>query len=357
MFTKRNMKVFLVAFLSIFTAVSLPFLYGSNISGKVIREVTPKLAKVTSPKDEKAIFKEIEKRLVVNPKYSFSLKRGINLAPVAQATGEYNGASAYIVVDLESGKVLAEKRADEKLEMASLTKVMTAVVALDLAIESEEFLITKKAANIEPTKIGVVEGQRMNLNELLNALLLTSANDAAEVIKIGIDHKYKDEVFIRAMNEKARKLGLKNSSFENPQGFDGRAHFSSPADLAKLSHYALKNYPLIEEIVKKDYEFLPADNKHKQFDLYNWNGLLGVYPGTYGVKIGNTDRAGKTTIVAAERDGKNVLVVLLGAPGVLERDYWTALLLDDGFEQLGVRKALVTEQQLKDKYKTWKYWN
>src|SRR5690606_3687251 len=96
---------------------------------------------------------------------------------------------------------------------------------------------------------------------------------------------------------------------------------------------------------------------HKQFDLYNWNGLLGVYPGASGVKIGNTGDAQKTTIVTAERNGKKLLVVVLGAPGVLERDMWAAELLDLGFEkQYGMAPINVTEEQLRAKYKTWKYW-
>lgn len=86
--------------------------------------------------------------------------------------------------------------------------------------------------------------------------------------------------------------------------------------MAVLSYYALKNYPLLAEIVKKDYVRLPANEYHKQFDLYNWQGLLGVYPNVFGLKIGNTDAAGTTTSIAAERDGKRILVVLLGAPDV-----------------------------------------
>ena len=102
----------------------------------------------------------------------------------------------------------------------------------------------------------------------------------------------------------------------------------------------------------------PKDQNHKQFDLYNWNGLLGVYPGIFGVKIGYTENAQKTTIVASQRDGKKVLVVLLGAPGVLQRDLWASQLLDQGFEKLANLSSInITEEELREKYSTWKYWN
>ncbi|MCL5784297.1 MAG: hypothetical protein M1142_03015, partial [Patescibacteria group bacterium] len=215
-----------------------------------------------------------------------------------------------------------------------------------------------KAASIEPTKLGLIPGQKLTLEELLNGSLLTSANDAVQVIKEGVDEEYKANVFIEAMNLKAKDLGLKNSRFENPQGFDGQSHYSTAEDLAVLTAYALKNYPLISDVVKKDYQFYPTNQNHKQIDMYNWNGLVDVYPGVFGVKIGNTDKAGYTTIVGAQREGKRVVAVVLGAPGVLERDLWASQILDLSFQKLGnLEPVNVTENQLKDKYSTWKYWN
>lgn len=266
-------------------------------------------------------------------------------------------ASGYVVLDFDSGEILAEKNSSQILPIASLTKLMTGVVALDLAAPTEMFTISQNASDKPATKIGVVAGEKMSLEELLNAALLTSANDATQVIKEGINQKYNSDIFEKAMNQKAKILGLKNSSFSNPQGFDGKYNYSSARDFAILSHYALTNYPLIKKIVKKDYEFLPADNNHKQFDLYNWNGLLGVYPNVLGIKIGNTNDALYTTAVVSQRENKKVLVVLLGAPGVLERDLWSSSLLDIGFEKLGLPKIAVTENQLLEKYSTWQYWN
>ncbi len=306
---------------------------------------------------------QVEKASDIVPKLSkfkntFSLKQNTSLIPKTFAAADYDEAVSYVTIDMDSGEVILQKNLQDHLPIASLTKIMSAVVALDLADSSEEFEVRKDATKIVPTKIGVVEGQRMMLSELLNAALLTSANDAVQVIADGIDAKYGQGTFVDAMNKKAQIIGLSDSHFSNPQGFDSENNYSSAADLAILARYALTNYPLISEIAKKDYEFLPASASHKQFDLYNWNGLLGVYPGVKGLKIGNTDKAGFTTVVIDNRSGKNVAAVLLGAPGVLERDLWTSHLLDDTYDKTEKDSPVkVTREQLLAKYKTWHYWN
>ncbi|MCR4305927.1 MAG: hypothetical protein NUV73_02485, partial [Candidatus Daviesbacteria bacterium] len=214
----------------------------------------------------------------------------------------------------------------------------------------------EKAASIPPTKMGLIAGHIWGRDELLNALMLTSANDVAELLKEGVDKKYGPGVFLKAMNEKAEFLKLKNTHFDNPQGFDGRSHYSSVEDLLVLANYGLTNYPILKEMVAKDYQFYEATSTHKQADLYNWNGLLGVYPGISGIKIGNTERGGFCTIVISEREGKKLVVAVLGAPGVLQRDLWAAGLLDSGFSKLaGLKPIEITEDQLKQKYASWKY--
>lgn len=288
----------------------------------------------------------------------FNVKKKSSLVESSFAISYASDASAYAVIDYETGDVILEKNLSKDLPIASLTKIITAVVALDLADPGDEITITKKASLEQPTKIGVVLGQNMTVEELLNALLLTSANDAAEALKDGINKKYGVEIFEESMNKKASLIGLENSYFTNPQGYDFGGNHSSAEDLAILTRYALKNYPLIREIVAKDYQFYGATEKHKQFDLYNWNGLLGVYPGVTGVKIGNTGEAGFTTTVVSEREGKKLIAVLLGAPGVLERDLWTAELLDSAFEKSSnLKPVVISEQDLLEKYSTWKYWN
>lgn len=341
---KAYWKLFLFNLLAVFALV---FLQKVGVNAHTI--VSPVPAK-------EAVLDELLPKLE-EKKNIFRVKKesAFLISPVS-AAGEFEQARAYGVVDLNTGDVLIEKNLSERIPIASITKVMTAVVALDLVSPDELFTVTEHAAGIEPTKIGVVAGEKMKVSELIDAAILTSANDAVEVIREGIDSKYGAGTFVKAMNAKAKIIGLKNTNFSNPQGFDNKQHYSSVEDLSILAHYALENYPSLKETAKKEYQFLPKDQNHKQFDLYNWNGLLGVYPGASGIKIGNTGRAGYTTLVTSEREGKKLAVVLLGAPGVLERDLWASQLLDIGFEKLGLKSVNITEEDLKEKYSTWKYW-
>lgn len=345
-FSPKHLKVFIGTFLAVFVMVTFQH----------ARAWIPKTIVPIAIEPDIFLDKVVPKlELIPN---SFKIKKEQNLIPRADASSEFENARAYAVVDYQTGRILASKNIDQTLSIASLTKIMTSIVALDLADPSESFKVSNNASIMIPTKIGITPGEKLTLDELLHASLLTSANDAVEVIKEGIDEKYGEEVFVRAMNEKARAIGLKSSSFANPQGFDSKDHFSTVSDLAVLTYYALENYPKIRDIVQKDYVYLPSNNHHKRFDLNNWNGLIGVYPGTFGVKIGNTGNAGSTTAVVAERSGKKLIVIVLGAPGIIKRDLWAAQLLDLGFNlSLGLANVDVTEKQLKDKYATWKYWN
>lgn len=291
-------------------------------------------------------------------KNNFAVKPQQQIVSGAYAASDFDNATSYAAIDYNTGQVIMQKNLDKPVSIASLTKIMTAVVALDLAKYNEKITISKKAANEEPTKIGVVPGQKMTVEELIDASLMTSANDAAQALRDGINQKYGANVFVDAMNEKAKFLGLTDTKFTNPQGFDIGDNHSSAKDLAVLTEYALKNYPIIRKAVSQDYVFLAANNYHKQFDLYNWNGLLDVYPGVTGMKIGNTDNAGYTTIVVSERNGKKIIAVLLGAPGIIQRDLWTSQLLDSAFEKIdNLSPVSLTQADLMSKYSTWKYWN
>jgi D-alanyl-D-alanine carboxypeptidase (penicillin-binding protein 5/6) len=332
-----------VFILGIFNVVSKPMEFVSPISDSRVSILSQVRAKV-------------EQKL-----NTYKLKKDLNMLPSineVSASSTYDEASAYAVVDFDSGEVVAEKSLSQNLSIASLTKIMTAVTALDLISPDETITVTANASQAIPTKIVLDPGEKLTVQELLHAVLLTSANDAAQALSDGIDAKYNEEVFIDAMNMKARYIGLKNSRFANPQGFDDKENYSTVEDLAVLSHYALTHYPLISEIVKKEVEYLPATVSHKRYVLYNWNGLIGVYPDVYGVKIGNTDDAGMTTVVVSEREGKKLLTVVLGAPGVLERDLWASQLLDLGYEKtMNLPSLYITEDELLAKYATWTPWN
>lgn len=314
------------------------------------------LSKVQTVRNIDTIWPTIQKKVTALPS-SFTLHDTQNIIPSAHAASLYDAASSYIAIDFNTGNVIEQKNQNKSVPIASLTKLMSAAVALDLMKPNEIITISSTAPNVIPTKIGVVAGQKLTLKELLEAMLMTSANDAAAAVKDGVNAKYHEDIFVRAMNEKAQSLGLTQTHFSNPQGFDGN-NYSSAHDLAILTQYVLTHYPLVDQIVKQDYVFIPATSQHKQYDLYNWNGLLGVYPGAFGVKIGNTDNAGYTTVVIAKRQDKTVLAVLLGAPGILERDLWTSSLLDSAFASaFQLPPAHITSAVLEAKYGTWHYWN
>lgn len=343
-----NIRAFLLSFIPMFLmvvlrqlGVSLPVI---SFPTTLFQSPQPVKADVITPKlQQKTNF--------------YQLHKPVSILPIAYATMDNTlDTTAYSVIDYDNGNIIVEKNGSQKVPVASLTKVMTATVALDLASPDDVFTISNRAAHAIPTHIAMIAGQKMTLSELLHALLMTSANDAGTVIKEGIDKRYGQGTFVTAMNTKANFIGLLDSHFDNPQGFDSQNNYSTANDLAILSHYALTNYPLIAEIAQKDYIELPADTNHKKFKLYNWNGLLDVYPNVEGLKIGNTDAAGKTMIAISTRNDKKILAVLLGAPGVLERDMSTGALLDIGFATVAnLPKVNVTEEQLRAKYATWTY--
>ncbi len=348
--SKQQLKVFVLAFLAMFIISSLQFL-GVRSPWK-----PPKLT-MPIPQQQPSTIEDIKPQLEEIPS-KFTLKKETTFIPQTYAAEDIDELPAYAVIDIDTGEIIKEKNGSKQLPIASITKVMTAVVGLDLAEPNERFTIDKQAASMIPTKIGIVPNEKMTFEELLTASLLTSANDATQQIRNSIDKKYGEPIFIKAMNHKAAFLNLTNTHFSNAMGFDSSENYSSAEDLARLAEYALTNYPLFEELVQKESAILNADEYHKRFDLYNWNGLIGVYPGVHGIKIGNTDEAGKTTLVYANREGKRLVAVVLGAPGILQRDLWAAKLLDIGYEKtLGLTHVNVTEEQLAAKYSTWQYWN
>ncbi len=350
--SKSHIKVFCLAFVPMFIIVVLQHL---GVKSNLFQQVKAQISIEKPIPDEKNVIEDI-KPILEKKKPVFELKKETSFVRQTYADSglEAEQANAYLVVDMDSGKILAEKNGESEFAIASITKVMTGVVALDLAEPKELFPIDQTAAGVEPSIIGVTPGEKLTVDELLRGALLSSGNDAAEALRDGIDLKYDQKIFIEAMNEKAKIIGMNNTKFTNPQGYDYGLSYSTAYDVAKLTQYALTQYPLIDDIVKLDYFYLPENQNHKEFKLLNWNGLIGVYPDTTGVKIGNTGRAGKTTVVVSNRNGKKLMAVLLGAPDIKERDLWTAQLLDYGYQKAyGFEPVNITEDQLLAKYASW----
>lgn len=222
-------------------------------------------------------------------------------------------ANGVIFIDTKDGNILYSKNQHEKLPIASLVKIMTVLIALENKTMDDKYLVSEYAANMEPDKMLLIEGESLNLRELLYGIFLVSANDAAEVIAEGT---FGDrDKFIKLMNEKVNQLGMKDSFFANPTGLDedlGNS-YSSAYDLAILTRFLIRNYPEVVDISKTEHIVLPITDTHQDYDMYSGINLLTTYPGVLGFKTGYTPEAGYTLITLARKEDKEIIGVLLGS--------------------------------------------
>lgn len=216
--------------------------------------------------------------------------------------------SAYsiVVVDVDSGVIMFQRNAEEPMAPASTTKLMTAMVALDTY--NPEDVITVQEATLSGQVMDLVPGEKMTVENLLYGLLVPSANDAAYVLAQA--YPQGPENFMLRMNEKAQEMGLKQTNFVNPAGFDDDAHKMSAKDIATVARFALQ-YPLITKIVGIP-QITVSDVSHSIFhNLRTTNLLLGRIPGVAGFKTGTTQAAGENLVTLIERDGRKVVIVAL----------------------------------------------
>jgi serine-type D-Ala-D-Ala carboxypeptidase (penicillin-binding protein 5/6) len=237
-----------------------------------------------------------------------------------------HGQAAYLV-DLDSRLVLWQRDPETSRAPASLTKLMTAMVAVDDATSLDQVVTVAKAATqVVPSHMGVSSGERLTVRELLDGLFLDSGNDAAEALARGIVPR---DRFIRQMNQKALSIGLTASHFVNPSGLDDAGHGMSAHDLAHVAAYLDKYYPELAQIASTKDISIPATSTHKAFHPYNLNGLLWTYPGATGLKTGLTDNAGGCMLATVTRNGRHLVAVVLNATGFSVAD--ATLLLNYGF--------------------------
>ena len=220
-------------------------------------------------------------------------------------------ARSAIAIEADSGEIYFEKNAHERLPMASTTKIMTALVAIENCDINRVVKISKDAVGVEGSSIYLYENECLTLENLLYALLLESANDAAAAIAIEIGGSV--EGFADMMNDKARELGLEDTSFENPHGLDSENHYTTAYDLAKITMAAMKN-PIFEKIASTYKRVIPLNDTEGARVLINHNKLLKNYDGTIGVKTGFTKKSGRCLVSAAERDGVRLICVTINAP-------------------------------------------
>ena len=252
----------------------------------------------------------------------------LGTVPVRGAEGVKTSASAAILMDRESGRVLYAQNADDQRPIASITKLITALVAAELCPDlSKEVTIRQEWTGIEGSSMYLKPGEQLTMEALLYGLLLSSGNDAALAIA-GSCCQTVDE-FVARMNETAAELGMSNTHFANPNGLDDPAHYSTARDMALLARAVLEREELRRIVGTKT---LTVSGRY----LANHNKLLWRYEGCTGLKTGYTDEAGRTLVSSAVREGQELIVVTLNDP-----NDWSdhAALFDYGFSNYPRRLA------------------
>jgi serine-type D-Ala-D-Ala carboxypeptidase (penicillin-binding protein 5/6) len=237
-------------------------------------------------------------------------------AETVSASDPFPGIARSYLVKVNGKEVWAHSP-DLPVPPASLTKIMTGLIALE-KLKIEETVIVSAAASRETgSRIGLRPGDKLRVMDLLAAALVGSANDACHALAVHIAGNEKS--FVQIMNARARELGLAKTHFTNACGHDNPEHYSTAHDLALLAETALKN-PIFAEVVSQVRLEIHTKDRKRNFRIENKNELIGRYLGAVGVKSGFTAKAGKCLIAFVERNGKRVLLTLLNAP---ER-WWTA---------------------------------
>ncbi len=252
-------------------------------------------------------------------------------------------APAAYVFDPDTGMVFYSKHADDERPMASTTKVMTMLIAVERGNLDQVITVGADAAALvrpDSSYMGLSKGEKLTLRDLLYGLVLPSGNDAAVAIADAIGGSVPQ--FVAMMNERAAQLGLTHTHYVTPHGLDAPGHYTSARDLAVLGAVAMQNATLRQITSVKFYD-IPKTGDHKAYHLQSGNDLLprqlSPYPGTIGIKPGYTGAAGFTMAFAAVRHGHMIVGSVLGDPSWQVRITDMRLLLDWGFAQEGIPPA------------------
>ena len=247
---------------------------------------------------------------------------GIALFGVAVSICSVNAfadARAEIAMELNTGTVLTASNADTKMPMASTTKIMTAIIIVEDCNLDEVITVPDEAVGIEGSSIYLKKNEEIDVRDLLYGLMLRSGNDSATAL--AIHHSGSVEKFVEVMNARAKEIGAQNTNFKNPSGLPDDEHYTTARDLCKIACHAMRNETFKEVVSTKSHigKYRSFANKNKM--LYNYNGANGV-------KTGYTVKAGRCLVSSAERDGMDIVTVVLSCPDMYER---SKALLDECF--------------------------
>jgi D-alanyl-D-alanine carboxypeptidase len=235
-------------------------------------------------------------------------------------------ARAFIVENPATGEVLAQHGAWVRVPIASITKLMTVVVALEHVRWNAVVRVRQDAADVGESTVNLRAGERIRVGDLVKAALIQSANDAAVALADYVGHG-DTNAFVSMMNAKAQELGLERTHFIRPDGLDVPGHYSTAKDVTTLAEFAMRN-PRIRSTVRIRNDTIPG-GRH----LHTWNDLLGVFRGLYGVKTGHTGTAGWCEVAAVRRNGVTLYTTVLGSPTRSQRNTDLASLLRWGISR------------------------
>lgn len=232
-------------------------------------------------------------------------------APVANSSDLGVSAQAAVLMCVESGEIIYQRNPDEKLSMASTTKIMTSLIALEAGVPNMEITVTKEMVSVEGTSMGLLAGDSVSMKELVYGMLLQSGNDAANTVATVLGGSA--ENFAEMMNKRAAEIGMKNTNFVTASGLDDEEHYSTAYDMALLACECLEN-PEFVRICSDKSETLTYGNPPYARTLTNHNKLLWSYPDAIGMKTGFTKKSGRCLVSAAKRNGVTLVAVTLNAP-------------------------------------------
>ena len=274
-------------------------------------------------------------------------------------------SKAACVYDCKSGRLLYSKNVNEKLPMASTTKIMTCIIALENANLEDEIVISSYAASMPDVQLNAIKGDKFKLKDLLYSLMLESHNDVAVAIaenvvakkenkKVNIDNIENSKTlvldFAKLMNKKVKELGLSNTNFVTPNGLDSYKNYTTVWDLAQIASYAIKNKEFIKITNTKNYSFTSINGRN--YNISNKNQFLYSYSGAIGCKTGYTSKAGYCFVGAIDKDDYNLVSVVLGCGWPPHKTYkWqdTKKLMDYGVDNYSSTEIVIDNKVFKNK--------
>ena len=261
----------------------------------------------------------------------------LGFAGSARAAVPNPDARAFYVMNAATGEVLASHNANVSMPIASITKLMTVIIALQHLKPSQIVTVTGNAAQVGESRIPLYRGERISVDDLLAGALIQSANNAADALASAASGGDIPR-FVGWMNARARELGLRETHFVRPDGLDAPGHVSSARDVALLARVAMHS-PIVRSFVR-----LRADPiEDGTFVAHTWNDLLGVFPRLIGVKTGHTNDAGWCEVAAARRNGYTIYAVILGSPTRAERNIGLQSLLAWGVKQYRTLRLVASQ--------------